>query len=88
MTWIGIEMKPRRSPYEIIWEILSYCRQPRRITHILLACNLSTDTAKKYLNLLIEKGLLKKQSENYITTRKGVEYIKLFNELYKKVFGD
>jgi len=34
------------------------------------------------------KGLTKKQSENYVTIEKGMEYIKLFNELYKKVFGD
>jgi len=80
-------MKPRRSPYEIIWEIVSYCRKSRKITHILLACSLNTDTARKYLNLLTEKGLLEKQSGNYVTTEKGMEYIKLFNELYRKVFG-
>ncbi len=65
-----------------------YCRTPRRITHILLACDLSTRTAKKYLELLVRKGLLAEQGEEYVTTDKGLEYIKLFNELYRKVFGD
>lgn len=87
-TLTVINMKPRRSIYEIIWGILTYCRTPRRITHILLACNLSTRTAKKYLELLVTKGLLIKQGEEYITTSKGLGYIRLFNELYKKIFSD
>ena len=81
-------MKPRRSIYETIWDILVYCRTPRRISHILLVCNLNTKTAKKLLELLVRKGLLAKQGDEYVTTDKGQEYIRLFNELYKKVFED
>lgn len=83
-----MRMKPRRSIYEIIWDILIYCRTPRRISHILLVCNLSTRSARKYLDLLMRKGLLVKQGDEYVTTDKGREYIRLFNELYKRVFED
>ena len=41
---------------EIIWDKLTYCRTPRRISHILLVCNLNTKTAKKLLELLVRKG--------------------------------
>ena len=81
-------MRPRRSIYEIIWDILTYCRTPRRISQILLVCNLNTKTAKKYLELLMRKGFLTKQGDEYVTTNKGLEYIELFNELYKKIFED
>ena len=81
-------MKPRRSPYEIAWDILTYCRTPRRVSEILLACNLNTKTADKYLELLVRKGLLAKQGNTYVTTDKGREYIRLFNELYKRIFEE
>ncbi|WP_317894731.1 winged helix-turn-helix domain-containing protein [Pyrofollis japonicus] len=81
-------MRPRRNIYEIIWDILTYCRRPRRISQIMLACNLNTKTAEKYLELLTRKGFLAKQGDMYVTTDKGREYIRLFNELYKKIFED
>ena len=80
-------MKPRRSIYEVVWEILTYCREPRRLTHIMMTCNLNTESAKKYLYLLVEKGLLKKQGDEYIATEKGLRYVKLFRELYLELFS-
>jgi len=81
-------MRPRRSVYEIIWDILRYCRTPKKLSHILLMCNLSTRTAKKYIDLLLSKGLLTNQGDEYLTTEKGNEYVRAFSELYKKVFSD
>ncbi len=45
-------MRPRRSVYEIIWDIPRYCRTPRKLSRTLLTCNLSTRTVKKYIDLL------------------------------------
>ena len=81
-------MKPRRSIYEVVWEILTYCREPRRLTHIMTACNLNTESAKRYLNLLIEKRLLKKQGSEYVATEKGMRYVRLFRELYLELFSE
>lgn len=81
-------MRPRRSLYEILWEILVYCREPRRLTHIMLHCNLDTRGARRYLELLARRGLIERRGERYVTTDKGLEYIELFNELYRRVFAD
>ena len=81
-------MRPRRSIYEIAWDILTYCRTPRRMSQILLACNLNTKAANKYIEMLIRKGLLAEWENMYVTTERGLEYIRLFDELYKKIFED
>ena len=81
-------MRQRRSIYEIVWDILTYCRTPRKVSEILLVCNLNTKAAEKYLELLVRKGLLVKQGNTYVTTNKGQDYIRLFNELYKRIFED
>ena len=79
-------MRPRRSVYEIAWEILTYCRTPRRVSEIMLACNLNTRAAERYLELLTRRGLLARDGSAYVTTERGLEYIRLFNELYRRVF--
>jgi len=79
-------MKPRRSIYETLWEILRFCREPRRLTQIIQECNLNTIKAKKCLDLLLKKGLLEKKETFFVTTLKGEEYINLFNKLYEKIF--
>ena len=83
-----MEMRPRRSVYEIAWDILTYCGTPRRMSQILLACNLNTKIANKYIEMLIRKGLLAERDNMYVTTDRGHEYIRLFDELYKKIFEE
>jgi len=79
-------MKPRRSIYETLWEILRCCREPKRFTQIIQECNLNTIKAKKYLDLLLKKKLLEKKGSYFMTTSKGEEYIDLFNKLYERIF--
>jgi len=54
----------------------------------MTACNLNTESAKRYLNLLLEKGLLKKQGGEYVATEKGMRYVRLFRELYLELFSE
>jgi len=79
-------LKPKRTPYEMIWEILEYCIKPKKFTHILQGCNLNTNSARKYVNLLERKGLLEKQGEHYKTTKAGIKYLRLIEEIYKAIF--
>lgn len=79
-------MKPKRTAYEIVWKILDYCKEPRRLTNIMQSCNLNTPTAKKYLNLLVLKQMLSMNDENYITTKEGSKYVELIEEVYLKLF--
>ena len=79
-------MKPKRTAYEIVWKILDYCKEPRRLTNVMQSCNLNTPTAKKYLDLLVLKQMLSMNDENYITTKEGSKYVELIEEVYLKLF--
>jgi len=80
-------LKLRRTAYEIVWKILDYCKEPRRLTHIMQSCNLNTPTAKKYLDLLTLKNMLSMNGENYKTTKDGLKYLELIEEIYLALFS-
>ncbi|MFN3621957.1 MAG: winged helix-turn-helix domain-containing protein [Nitrososphaerales archaeon] len=77
----------KRTAYEIIWEILDYCREPRKLTHIIQACNLNTPTTQKYLSLLVQKNMLSMSEKSYKTTKEGLKYLKLIEEIYLALFS-
>ncbi|MBS7632796.1 hypothetical protein KEJ15_04130 [Candidatus Bathyarchaeota archaeon] len=80
-------MKLKRTAYEIIWKILDYCKEPRKLTHIMQSCNLNTPTAKKYLDLLCSKNMLAINEELYKTTKEGMKYLQLIEEVYLALFS-
>jgi predicted transcriptional regulator len=51
-------MRGRRTPYEIYWEILVYCRTPRLFTNIVNRCDLNSRLGQEYLEFLTGKGYL------------------------------
>ena len=79
-------MKPKRTAYEIVWKILDYCKEPRRLTNIMQSCNLNTPTAKKYLDLLVLKQMLSMNGEYCKTTNEGLNYLELIEEVYMRLF--
>ncbi|MEM1557360.1 MAG: winged helix-turn-helix domain-containing protein [Thermoproteota archaeon] len=79
-------MKPRRTCYEVVWEILEYCIEPKRITQIIQGCNLNPNSAEKYINLLIGKNLLMKEGGCYKTTENGIKFIEEIENVYKMLF--
>jgi predicted transcriptional regulator len=81
-----IPLKPRRTIFEIVWNILDYCREPKILTHIMLYCNLNTPAAKKYLELLILRSMLSVEEDSYKTTSKGMEYLDLVQAAYLALF--
>jgi predicted transcriptional regulator len=80
-------LKPKRTAYEIVWEVLDYCREPRRLTNIMQSCNMNTPTAKKYLDRLVLKQMLTTNGEHYKTTKQGLSYLALIEEAYLKLFS-
>jgi predicted transcriptional regulator len=80
-------LKPKRTVYEIVWKILDYCKEPRRLTHIMQSCNLNTPTAKKYLDLLTRRNMLAVDDESYRTTRDGSNYLEVIEEAYLALFS-
>lgn len=79
-------MKPRRTRYEIIWEILEYCTKPKRITQIIQGCNLNPNSAEKYIRLLIDRNLLMKKGEFYEATENGIKFIEEVKNVYVRLF--
>ncbi len=44
-------MRGRRTPYEIYWEILVFCRTPRLFTAIVNRCDLNSRLGQEYLRV-------------------------------------
>ena len=65
----------RRSKFNIVSEILTLCKNPIKKTRIMNYGNLSFEQTKKYLEVLILKGLIRRNCEGfYQTTRFGDEF--------------
>ncbi len=83
-------MAERRTPYEIYWEILVYCKTPRAFTAIINRCDLNSKTGQDYISFLCARGYLSRTAEGekswYTTKGKAGEYLSLFTELYQKLF--
>jgi predicted transcriptional regulator len=79
-------LKLKRTPYEIIWQVLEYCKEPKKLTQIIQGCNLNTNSATRYLNLLLTKELLLKVNDTYRTLKKGVTYLELIEKIYEALF--
>ncbi|MDI6719868.1 MAG: winged helix-turn-helix domain-containing protein [Methanomicrobiales archaeon] len=81
---------PRRTPYEIYWEILVFCRTPRSFTQIVNRCDLNSRIGQDYLEFLAGKGYLAVVREGekrvYRSTERAREYVSLFTDLYRTLF--
>jgi len=83
--WRAIDMG-RRSQLEICLDILKAVAEGRnKPTHIMYRANLSWVRLKKYLNFLINEGLLKVINDQngsiFSLTRKGREVVKYYMEI-------
>ena len=93
--YIGYRLKTsmghstRRSEIDIIAEILRIAMKGERKTRIMYKANLNHSNLKKYLNLLIGKGLIIKIRSNGVelfkTTKKGYEFLMSYEYLYKYI---
>ncbi len=74
-------MRPaRRDTLKIIADLLQNTREPRRLTHLLYASNLSYSQLAKYLKIVTEMGLAveqKKPFHSYIITKDGEFFIQM-----------
>ena len=73
----------RRSQYEIMAEILSFCKKPQRKTRVMYHTNLSWKINETRLDELELNGLLTVHQSKlkYLTTQKGREFVDKLDEL-------
>jgi predicted transcriptional regulator len=89
---IGIEEKltpSHRSQIDIVADVLRETASGAKKTHIMYSCNLSFRQLQTYLNLLLDRGLLRKISEKgksrdprfFKTTNKGQNLLQAYDRL-------
>ncbi len=83
-------MKGKRTLYEIYWEILSFCRNPRTFTSIVHRCSLNSEIAQEYLSFLISRGFMRKYEEGgsnlHRTTNEAKVFLASFSEMYIELY--
>jgi predicted transcriptional regulator len=83
-------MAERRTPYEIYWEILVYCKSPRTFTAIINRCDLNSKTGQDYTGFLVGRGYLIVTNDEgrtkYAASETAGEYTALFSRLYQQLF--
>lgn len=75
-----------RNRIQIAASILEIARNGSRKTRIMYLGNLSFDLLQKYLDLLIDYGLIEVhdgQDKTYVATEKGRHFLQEFHELEK-----
>jgi|SRR5579872_4722713 len=76
-----------RSNLEIVYDLVKAARGSKRKTHLMYDSALSFVQLHKYLNILIEQGLINERFEKfensqvYCVTPKGLEYLDLVDRL-------
>ena len=69
-------MKPYRSRLKIVLDILTaISEEGGKVSKILLYANLSYDRLMKYLNELLEKGLIEEEMGEYRLTERGYRFL-------------
>ncbi|HWY36141.1 MAG TPA: winged helix-turn-helix domain-containing protein [Nitrosopumilaceae archaeon] len=73
---------------EIIYFILVVCKKGSLKTHIMYKCNLNSKQIDQYIQFLLDKQLLERDSESsnskrytYKTSEVGRKYINVYNQL-------
>jgi predicted transcriptional regulator len=82
----------KRTHYEIFWEILTFCKQPKSFTSIINRCNLNSKIGQTHLDFLKERGLLAEVDVNknrmFKSTEQAAQFIAFFNKAYRELFDD
>ena len=77
----------RRSPMQIVADILTVANGGARITQIVYKANLNFQRAAKYLEMLVERGFIKASKEPgstrviYWTTEKGKQFLMQYRQM-------
>jgi len=62
-------------------DILEAASQPTPISHILAKAYLNYKRGKRYIDRLLQLGLLEKRNEKYVATERGEEFLLYYHRL-------
>jgi len=83
-------MKGKRTLYEIYWEILTFCRNPRTFTSIIHGCSLNSKIGQEHIGFLLSKGYLRQFEEEgrglHRTTDSAAAFLDAFKEMYLELY--
>jgi predicted transcriptional regulator len=84
-------VKSKRTLYEIFWEVLTYCRNPRTFTNIIQECSLNSKIGQEHIDFLLKKGFLLRFEENgqnlLRTTERAKPFLDDFKSIYFELFN-
>lgn len=83
-----LQTEMKRSRLETLNTILCIAVNGIKKTHIMYRANLSHGQLEKFLELLIRKGLLKKESNSFFTTGKGLQFIEEFKKIQSLILDE
>ena len=78
----------RRDTLAILSNLLENMKEPRRLTHLLYASNLSYSQLSKYLKMVTEMGLAQEQKKpfhSYFITNEGKFFVEMVNKRQEKI---
>ena len=91
MGVLSLYLKPRnekgnnRHSLDIVRDMLSVASVKARKTRIMYQANLSFVQLEKYLHNLLEEGLLNHDGAScYLITKKGLEFLRLYDEYIER----
>ncbi len=73
----------RRGTFELIADVLLFCREEKRKTKIMHENNLNYAQLQSQLDLLTSRGLLEHENGKFVTTGKGLVSIELFLKIHR-----
>lgn len=78
----------QRSQWDIIAKVLGIARSPESKTHVMYRANLSFRQLERYLEFLLDKGLLRvsevrhsRATKLFVTTDKGLSFLEAYHRL-------
>jgi len=84
-------VKGKRTLYEIYWEILTFCRNPRTFTSIIHRCSLNSKIGQEHIGFLLSKHYLRRFEEEgrslHRTTEEANVFLEAFKEMYLELFN-
>ena len=71
----------KRQAYTIASEMLYFALLGVNKTRLTYSCSLSHKRGEKYITTLLKNGLLEKKEDIFHTTKKGIQFLEIYQKL-------